>query len=391
MTDACRRDVHGRGSGRQGSPTRRESLILAAGLAAFLAVLPIGPVWSAYTYPYLWGPVVSDAAGHEVDGIGPGYTPVSTFTYAALMIAGLILVLHLLRRSGIRIDRGFVLASLPFVALGPALRVLEDAGYYHRPLAYLFISPMVYVLIACLLLSLLAAADAISRLPRRARSAAVALVLVALGAFALAVGSGSRWTSPPLAALACAVLAVAFAAAPFRWGRSAILAYLGVSLMALSAIPLVRVAAAGPWDGGEHEVSAWVVPATVGIAAGITAMVFFAWKVAVGAGWTDAPPTAMPLFFAHLLDGAATAIGVEHFGAWEKHPLPRALIEASGTAFVMVPMKLIVVFLFVWLVRGPFRRDLEETPDLYHLVYLAVLVLGLAPGLRDMLRIALGV
>jgi len=77
---------------------------MVSGIVAFLAFLPLEPVWSAYTYPYLWGPVLADAAGHDVDGIHAGYSPVSTLTYGVLMVCALLLVHRALRRGGIPID-----------------------------------------------------------------------------------------------------------------------------------------------------------------------------------------------------------------------------------------------------------------------------------------------
>jgi uncharacterized membrane protein len=38
-----------------------------------------------------------------------------------------------------------------------------------------------------------------------------------------------------------------------------------------------------------------------------------------------------------------------------------------------------------------YREDMQRTPTLAWLVRVAVMVLGLAPGVRDMLRIAMGV
>ncbi len=392
MTEDGERDGVPPWAGLRTALARHWACALALSIAVFLLALPLEPIWSSYTHPYLWGPVASDAAGREVDGIRPGYSRVNTATYAVLMIAGLLLARRLLARAAVRIDRGLVLASLPFIALGATLRVLEDSAYYRTPLAYLFISPLIYALIACVLLLLLWAASLIERLPRGTRPAAVALVIAAIGMFSLAVGSGSRWTSPPLVAFTCALLATTFAVTPLPRDRSSVLFYLGISLLLLSVLPIARFVHMGSWDGvGAVETNAWVVPATVGIAAGLTLLTWALWAYAVRRGWTSVAPTAMPLFFAHLLDGTATAVGIEHFGMWEKHWLPSALIDATGTAWVMIPMKLFVVGLFVGLVRGPFRRDIDADPELYHLVYLAVLVLGLAPGLRDMFRVALGV
>lgn len=365
---------------------------MVSGIVAFLAFLPLEPVWSAYTYPYLWGPVLADAAGHDVDGIHAGYSPVSTLTYGVLMVCALLLVHRALRRGGIPIDRGFVMAAIPFVALGAVLRVLEDATYFHTPLAYLFISPLMYVTVASGFLVLLALSHLIGMAPLRRRDPLVILLLVALAALSLAVMSGSRWRSPAYVAFTVVALAMAYVMTPAPRDRTGILFFSGVALLVLTSTPLAWRIAGGPWDGGAAvDPHPWVVPATLLIASAVTLAVYVSWRAIRRAGWVRVPPTAMPLFFAHILDGTATAIGIDLVGAWEKHPLPRALIGISGTGLVMIPLKVLVVGLFVYLVVGPYKEEVARDPGLYRLVYLAVLVLGLAPGLRNMLRLALGV
>jgi uncharacterized membrane protein len=97
------------------------------------------------------------------------------------------------------------------------------------------------------------------------------------------------------------------------------------------------------------------------------------------------------LFTSHFIDGAATYRGLEFHSYGEKHVLPGLLIDATGTAAVMLPLKFLVVTAVVYLLDIAYREDLEETPVLGWLVKVAILVLGLAPGVRDMLRISMGV
>jgi uncharacterized membrane protein len=168
--------------------------------------------------------------------------------------------------------------------------------------------------------------------------------------------------------------------------------FAGLHVLFLSWMPITKWFTDGTWDGGAAaERHPWVVPTVLMLTVALTLLVAVVWKLAHSKGVLKIAPMGLPLFFAHFLDGTATYVGIDHFGAWEKHPLPRGLIEASGTAAVMIPLKFMVVALFVYLVSGPYKRDMEEDPDLYNILYLAVFVLGFAPGLRDMLRIAMGV
>jgi len=101
--------------------------------------------------------------------------------------------------------------------------------------------------------------------------------------------------------------------------------------------------------------------------------------------------TTLVLFAAHFLDGAATFRGLDTYGYSEKHVIPSLLIDLTGTAAVMLPLKLAVVSAVVYLLDIEYRNDLAESPNLGWLVKVAILVLGLAPGMRDMLRLAMGV
>jgi uncharacterized membrane protein len=57
----------------------------------------------------------------------------------------------------------------------------------------------------------------------------------------------------------------------------------------------------------------------------------------------------------------------------------------------MLVLKFLVVTAVVYLLDVAYREDMQRTPTLAWLVRVAVMVLGLAPGVRDMLRIAMGV
>jgi len=70
----------------------------------------------------------------------------------------------------------------------------------------------------------------------------------------------------------------------------------------------------------------------------------------------------------------------------EQHVVGSNLSEWTGTAFVMCPLKLLVLFPAVYVLEM-YRK--EADPDFWHLVVLAMIVVGLAPGVRDMVRMVL--
>jgi uncharacterized membrane protein len=106
--------------------------------------------------------------------------------------------------------------------------------------------------------------------------------------------------------------------------------------------------------------------------------------------WTYvADPLYITLLFGQLLDASATSYGIDLHPSVqyvEQHVVGSALIDATGTAFVMFPLKLIVLFPAIY-VMEMYRK--EANPAFWHLVLLAMIVVGFAPGIRDMVRMVL--
>src|SRR3989344_9310669 len=75
---------------------------------------------------------------------GEGYNIYNTLAYAIILILAAYGVYRLLKKLKIEIDRNFFLGILPFVAMGGALRSLQDANTAVNPL---FITPIIYITI----------------------------------------------------------------------------------------------------------------------------------------------------------------------------------------------------------------------------------------------------
>lgn len=88
-------------------------------------------------------------------------------------------------------------------------------------------------------------------------------------------------------------------------------------------------------------------------------------------------------FAAHMLDASATVVGVEFFGYWEEHIFEGMLIEKAGTAFVLFPLKIIVLLVVVLVIQKALDKNAAK------FWYFALFILGFAPGLRDALKIML--
>lgn len=96
-------------------------------------------------------------------------------------------------------------------------------------------------------------------------------------------------------------------------------------------------------------------------------------------------PLYCVLIFGQLLDASATSYGIDlHPMAFrESQVVGGALIAWTGTAFSMFLLKFAVLFPAVYILQH-YRK--EAPPILWHLVLFTMIVVGFAPGVRDMAR-----
>ncbi len=102
-----------------------------------------------------------------------------------------------------------------------------------------------------------------------------------------------------------------------------------------------------------------------------------------------ASPIVLIAMYGQAVDGIATGIGLVEYGYIEKHVFSSAVIDFFGTAYGFTVLKCfigVVVWWFYALQRWEYRYR-----HLRILMALALMTVGLAPGLRDVFRMALGV
>ncbi|UCC93203.1 MAG: DUF63 family protein [Thermoplasmata archaeon] len=365
--------------------------------------------WDNFVWKYIWGPIVADAKRAPQGGVVEGYNPVNTAVYAIILAVAVIGIWRAFHYLRIRLDVAFMVAMVPWVLLGSSARALEDAGLFNRDggIVYLFISPLIYIFIGLLVFGLVIASHYIQRVAANQGTMAGMLWsgYVLLG-FNLVVGvvhgmapeqmeaHAPYWLLPVISVLGMAVL---WWWAQRRDGRvemTAQVAMYGSVMLTLSLYYVVLWASGDGWGTTERGLSPEelaIIPGIALIATGATMGLFWALSKRDPRLAAFMLPVAMMLFASHYLDGVATWRGIDVHGYSEKHVLPSFLIELAGTAVIMLPLKFLVVVLVVYLMEVALREDLEETPNLAWLVKVAVMVLGLAPGMRDMLRLAMGV
>ncbi len=121
----------------------------------------------------------------------------------------------------------------------------------------------------------------------------------------------------------------------------------------------------------------WLFPAVIFFAAVLTLAYQFIFEKIYPAMNNRLSKT---IFFSHMLDGFATFLGIQFLGYWELHVLPRFLINAAGP-WVMVLAKIVVFVPVIYILDSA-----EEDENFKNFIKFILIVLGLAPGLRDSLR-----
>jgi uncharacterized membrane protein len=260
------------------------------------------------------------------------YNPVETITYAAILIIAVFLLYRWLKKSGLSVDGKFILATIPFVVFGGVLRVVQDTGVITSDWQFLITTPLVYFVLFFYTVIVLYIARALE--------------------------------------------ARGFLRNYLNW-------YAGVGILSAAAVTAFLC-----WFGFTRT------RLDIGVLAVILAMAALA-CLAVWAFMRYAlkwdyvcDPLYATLIFGHMLDASATSYGIDlhQLGYYEQHVVGSALISWTGTAFSMFPLKLLVLFPAIYVLQQ-YRKDAPSV--LWHLILLAMIVVGLAPGIRDMVRMVL--
>ncbi len=125
-----------------------------------------------------------------------------------------------------------------------------------------------------------------------------------------------------------------------------------------------------------QPVNWWVIPVTLLLAAGFT----IAYSQITSRVYSPMNNTlSNTIFYSHMVDGFATFLGIQFLGYWELHVLPRFLIDVFGP-WIMIPTKVIVFVAILYVL------DSMEEDHMKGFIKFVLIVLGLAPGLRDAIR-----
>jgi len=85
----------------------------------------------------------------------------------------------------------------------------------------------------------------------------------------------------------------------------------------------------------------------------------------------------------HLFDASTTFVAVDFYGYWEQHVLPTFLTNITNTAFVMFPLKILIILTVLYFIEGFEDKYVKNT------LKISIFILGLAPGLRNFLSLCM--
>lgn len=371
-------------------PRTRAERLWTGTVGAILAVLVGGSVlapdlvYVRFVWQYFWGPVVAD--GHNAAAVAwnggeltffettaaavgasgpvayPGYTIVSEIGYAITLLISLGGVVFLLDRLDFEMKPTLLYPLVPIMFFGGALRVLEDAhdaipagtGFLEFPLTALLISPLIYVTVFVVAISLLILAI-------RGRSSGYVDTI--------------EW---PIGIGGSVLTLIAFG----------YLAYLAVITDAVEFHPAFTAL-------------------TIGIASLIAGVGWWAIRRYLPVVAEGTPLLGAVILWAHSIDGVANVLGID-WGAElglvadlvPKHPanrgiiaitdaiVPEAITAVIGVAWGFLLVKVVAAVGVTWLFD---EKMIEESPRFSTLLLIAVVAVGLGPGVRDMLRATFGV
>ena len=136
----------------------------------------------------------------------------------------------------------------------------------------------------------------------------------------------------------------------------------------------------------EELIAPWVITAVTGIA-GVITVVIYAIAVESGVNFlTD--KLNVSVLAVQLLDATSTYIGIDLLGYSGKHVVENFIVEYTGSAVGMYLLKLGIVIPVLYLLDTQFQG---EDKELKNIVLLALITIGLAPAVRNTLRMVFGI
>jgi uncharacterized membrane protein len=309
--------------------------------------------YDQFIWKYFWGPIVADALNQPMsfNGVAAAqkFTIVSEIVYGVIVVFVLYSLLWILKRWDIKIDTAFFIALLPYVIYGSIVRVLEDAQFFSEPFVYWFVTPLIYF-----------------------QTIFWALLFLSFGVF-LHKKINDKWFSTHHVFF----LGGLFLLTPFLFFTSL-------------------------WFLGEQWSYSNGVRFDIILLISCILFIVLLGVYCIGKYWKKYPWLIvytgflnLSMIMGHMLDGITSWISIYdpfHMNLpnyVEKHPASDFLMQIWPPLFPIV--KFFLILLIIYLFDVVYKKDLEKYPRFAPLLKIGIFVLGFAPGLRDLLRVSMGV
>ena len=408
-------------------------IILVTGLVIAgisLEFLEIENPLSNFLYDYYIVPVLQESSSDA------GYNIPNTLTYALLLALFAVSLAAWLRYLGIDSSDATLLALIPYVFWAALGEVVEDSSMFDSSLESYFVSPAVHFQTAAWVVVAGALGYRIAnsnldyeKMRSKAESTAIILIMVQVVIYytsveASGITSSSDFDNMPM--LLCFVAALLLPSVTSNHSLfDFTIVQRTVFLVGLGGC----ITLAGPLFAHGISYSDDVVIWPLFVVLGLPALLVY-WMHSNGLsaanqlsesgyiagilppGMTEkeyedweseekdlieslrlkavmASPVVSLAVAGQFLDGIATAIGISEFGYTEKHVFSAKIIEIFGSAYGFTVTKLMLGgFIWYFFAIANFEHRQQH---LRLLISMVILTVGMAPGLRNVGRLALGV
>jgi uncharacterized membrane protein len=309
--------------------------------------------YNHFIWKYFWGPIVSDINGQPAifDGVlaEKKYTLVSEIIYGLLVIVVIFGLYKLLKRWNVNVDWRFCLSILPYIIVGSITRVLEDSKFFNEPLVYWFVTPLIYINILFWV-----------------------LIILLIGYY-LQQRYDKKY--------------ITVNSVLFSGGILLLLPFLFFTLKWFVEIQSQII----------YSTRFDVFFLILGIVSLIIILLYAISRFFKEYKFTNiySEPLNLAMIFGHMIDGITSYISIYdplHMGLpqyIEKHPASDFLMEIWPPLFPIVKFLLIILIIYIFDVL--YKEELYEHRCLINLLKIGIFILGFAPGLRDILRVTMGV
>ena len=399
-------------------------------------------IWDGFVYPNVWEPVIGDAT--EGDS---SYNAQNTALFAILLFTFVIALSGIFRVYNLPARADTILALLPWVILAASIRVLEDAEYFIDGTNTLFISPVIHFHLAIWLivagfighlatknLQDINNHEIFNRMLNRIRfSTALMFLLFYLIIFqpSLEQHGNLSWFSIPIAVILSLGVAWLSPGIPnLSWSPLERMLFSTGNTFCVLTFGFWLQFFIEPW-GSYSSQEFWPIIVSLGVPL-IVIILLYKYGInaqielenrgldpgVLGEEWTAkeweehkgpekdeieglmskamiASPLTLAFTFGQLCDGLATWIGVDFGNYKEKHVLGTKIMDFGSTiiegegAWLFLIVKIILTALLVFVFSK--TRVESHQKHMRLLIVLALLAVGLAPGLRNLGRNVLGV